>query len=159
MRIVSCQSKANGSEGSSKPTTGAGDSGKALQVSGCDRRPRRKRLPEQKPNYPLNLWSIMKNCIGKDLTKIPMPVNFSEPLSMLQRLTEDFEYSEILDQAARCTDSCEQLSYVAAFTVSAYATTSVSQFFYSDCRDWDSQTNGILYHFLYSCLATHWETV
>ncbi|ODN04914.1 Oxysterol-binding protein-related protein 6 [Orchesella cincta] len=60
----------------------------------------------------------MKNCIGKDLTKIPMPVNFSEPLSMLQRLTEDFEYSEILDQAAMCSDSCEQLSYVAAFHVS-----------------------------------------
>ena len=30
-----------------------------------------------------------------------MPVNFSEPLSMLQRLTEDFEYSDILDTAAR----------------------------------------------------------
>jgi hypothetical protein len=30
--------------------------------------------------------------IGKDLSRIPIPVNFSEPLSMLQRLTEDFEY-------------------------------------------------------------------
>src|ERR1700753_2040007 len=86
------------------------------------KRVRRKRVPE-KPNYPLNLWSIMKNCIGKELTKIPMPVNFSEPLSMLQRLTEDFEYSHILDRAVQCRDSCEQLSYVAAFTVSSYATT------------------------------------
>jgi hypothetical protein len=51
----------------------------------------------------------MKNCIGKDLTKIPVPVNFSEPLSMLQRLTEDFEYSEILDTASLCTDSYEQV--------------------------------------------------
>lgn len=42
----------------------------------------------------------MKNCIGKDLSKIPMPVNFSEPLSMLQRLTEDYEYAEILDRYA-----------------------------------------------------------
>lgn len=40
----------------------------------------------------------MKNCIGKDLSKIPMPVNFSEPLSMLQRLTEDYEYADILDR-------------------------------------------------------------
>jgi oxysterol-binding protein 1 len=47
-------------------------------------RKRRTRVPD-KPNYPLNLWSIIKNCIGKDLTKIPMPVNFNEPLSMLQR--------------------------------------------------------------------------
>lgn len=88
------------------------------------KRVRRKRVPD-KPDYPLNLWLIVKNCIGKDLTKIPMPVNFSEPLSMLQRLAEDFEYSEILDQAANCTDSCEQLAYVAAFTVSSYATTAV----------------------------------
>ena len=51
-------------------------------------------------------------------------VNFSEPLSMLQRLTEDFEYSYLLDRAAECDDPCEQMCYVAAFTVSAYATTS-----------------------------------
>lgn len=85
---------------------------------------RRTRVPD-KPNYPLNLWSIMKNCIGKDLSKIPMPVNFSEPLSMIQRLTEDFEYTELLDKAALCSDSCEQMAYVAAFTVSSYATTSI----------------------------------
>lgn len=87
-------------------------------------RQRRTRIPD-KPNYPLNLWSIMKNCIGKDLSRIPMPVNFNEPLSMLQRLTEDFEYSEILDIAAKCTDPCEQLAYVAAFTISSYSTTSI----------------------------------
>ena len=27
-----------------------------------------------RPNAKINLWSIMKNCIGKELTKIPMPV-------------------------------------------------------------------------------------
>lgn len=59
----------------------------------------------------------MKNCIGKDLSKIPMPVNFNEPISMLQRLTEDYEYTELLDKAASCTDPCEQLAYVAAFTI------------------------------------------
>ncbi|XP_058458562.1 oxysterol-binding protein 1 isoform X2 [Malaya genurostris] len=86
-------------------------------------RKRRTRVTD-KPNYPLNLWSIIKNCIGKDLSKIPMPVNFNEPLSMLQRLTEDFEYSEVLDKAAHCKDTCEQLAYVTAFTISAYSTTS-----------------------------------
>ena len=33
----------------------------------------RKRIPDR-PNANLNLWSIMKNCIGKELSKIPMPV-------------------------------------------------------------------------------------
>ncbi|KAJ8263622.1 hypothetical protein COCON_G00160790 [Conger conger] len=86
------------------------------------RRRRRSHIPD-KPNYSLNLWSIMKNCIGKELSKIPMPVNFNEPLSMLQRLTEDLEYSELLDRAARCESSLEQLCYVAAFSVSSYSTT------------------------------------
>ena len=52
-------------------------------------------------------------------------MNFSEPLSMMQRLTEDFEYTELLDKAAQCSDACEQMAYVAAFTVSSYATTSI----------------------------------
>jgi len=85
---------------------------------------RRSRVPD-KPNYPLNLWSIMKGCIGKELSKIPMPVNFSEPLSFLQRLTEDFEYAYLLDKASKCVDPHEQLAWVAAFTVSSYATTAV----------------------------------
>ncbi|KAM6931068.1 oxysterol-binding protein 2 isoform 2-T2 [Xenentodon cancila] len=92
--------------------------GKELQP----RRERRTHIPD-KPNYSLNLWSIMKNCIGKELSKIPMPVNFNEPLSMLQRLTEDLEYHELLDKAARCDSSLEQMCLVAAFSVSSYSTT------------------------------------
>jgi len=87
-------------------------------------RKRRTRVPD-KPDISFSLWSIMKNCIGKDLSKIPVPVNFSEPLSMLQRLTEDFEYYEILDRAASMEDDIEQMAYVAAFTVSSYSTTAI----------------------------------
>ncbi|XP_064618956.1 oxysterol-binding protein 1-like isoform X2 [Lineus longissimus] len=107
--------KGSESSGSGTPST----------VSKFGNQPKRKRRTTimEKPNYSINLWSIMKNCIGKDLSKIPMPVNFSEPLSMLQRLTEDFEYSECLDRAAQCEDDCEQLAYVAAFTISSYSTT------------------------------------
>ncbi|XP_064088994.1 oxysterol-binding protein 1-like isoform X4 [Macrobrachium nipponense] len=108
----------NGSQATT-PTDGG-----VIQANGQPKRQRRTIVPE-KPNYPINLWSILKNCIGKELSKIPMPVNFNEPLSFLQRLTEDFEYSDILDRAAPVEDSCEQLAMVAAFTVSSYATTSV----------------------------------
>jgi hypothetical protein len=52
-------------------------------------------------------------------------VAFSEPLSFLQRLTEDLEYSDLLDAVAgnKEIDRCLQLCYVAAFMVSAYADT------------------------------------
>ncbi|KAJ3618524.1 hypothetical protein MTP99_006502 [Tenebrio molitor] len=108
---------------STSSTRKAQQSENRLNTIATSKRQRRTRVPD-KPNYPLNLWSIMKNCIGKDLSKIPMPVNFSEPLSMLQRLTEDYEYADILDAATKCTDACEQLAYVAAFTISSYSTTS-----------------------------------
>lgn len=42
---------------------------------------------------------------------------------MLQRMTEELEYSSILDLAAKASNNWEQLAYVAAFTVSAYSTT------------------------------------
>jgi len=87
------------------------------------KRMRRTKIPDR-PNQSLNLWSFMKNCIGKELTKIPMPVNFNEPLSMLQRLTEDYEYADLLHKASKIKDSCEQLAYIAAFSVTSYATTS-----------------------------------
>ena len=42
---------------------------------------------------------------------------------MLQRLTEELEYSDLLDKAAACETSTEQMCYVAAFTTSSYSTT------------------------------------
>lgn len=42
---------------------------------------------------------------------------------MLQRLSEDLEYHELLDKASKCQNSLEQMCYVAAFAVSAYSTT------------------------------------
>ncbi|KAI6191799.1 Oxysterol-binding protein [Aphelenchoides bicaudatus] len=85
-------------------------------------RKRRVKIPDR-PQCSINLWSIMRNCIGKELTKIPMPVNFNEPLSVLQRITEDLEYADLLDRAAEINDSCEQMCYVAAYATSCYSTT------------------------------------
>jgi hypothetical protein len=51
----------------------AGSSHSTSVPTSDTKRLRRTRVPD-KPNYPLNLWSIMKNCIGKELSKIPMPV-------------------------------------------------------------------------------------
>jgi oxysterol-binding protein 1 len=42
---------------------------------------------------------------------------------MLQRITEDLDYSYLLDQAAEKDDICERLAYVGAYAVSCYSTT------------------------------------
>lgn len=50
-------------------------------------------------------------------------VDFNEPLSALQRATEDLEYSNLLEKASQESDSCKRLAFVATFALSAYSTT------------------------------------
>lgn len=85
---------------------------------------RRNRLPVDATSIPpISIWNIVKNAIGKDLTRIPVPVNFSEPISMLQRLAEDLEYADLLYMASTAADPLMRLQYVAAFAVSPYSST------------------------------------
>uniref|UniRef100_A0A671YTL6 Oxysterol-binding protein n=1 Tax=Sparus aurata TaxID=8175 RepID=A0A671YTL6_SPAAU len=69
----------------------------------------------------VSIWSILKKCIGMELSKIAMPVVFNEPLSFLQRLTEYMEHTHLIHQANATTDSVERMKCVAAFAVSAVA--------------------------------------
>ena len=52
-----------------------------------------------------------------------MPVTFNEPISVLQRLAEDVEYTDLLSEAVAAIDPVERLAFVAAFAVSGYAST------------------------------------
>ncbi|XP_053617812.1 uncharacterized protein LOC128679540 isoform X2 [Plodia interpunctella] len=83
---------------------------------------RRTRLPcpRPTPGGP-SLWNLLYKNIGKDLSQVSMPVTINEPLNMLQRLCEELEYSELLDSAAECSNAIERMSLMAAFAVSAYA--------------------------------------
>lgn len=52
-----------------------------------------------------------------------LPVSFNEPTSLLNRVAEDMEYTDLLDTAATRAESTERMVYVAAFAVSEYAST------------------------------------
>jgi len=69
------------------------------------------------------MQGILKSMIGKDMTKMTLPVTFNEPTSLLYRCGEDMEYADLLDLAADRTDSIERLIYVSAFAASEYAST------------------------------------
>lgn len=73
-----------------------------------------------------NLINILKRGFGKDLFRISVPVVFNEPISFLQRLAEDVEYSNILDEAAnpKLEGTTERASLIAAFIISHYSSTS-----------------------------------
>lgn len=85
---------------------------------------RRTCLPAPCPDTSnINLWNILRNNIGKDLSKVSMPVELNEPLNTLQRMCEELEYSELLDKAAETEDPFERMVLVAAFAISGYSST------------------------------------
>ncbi|BFZ11294.1 hypothetical protein BsWGS_14333 [Bradybaena similaris] len=67
----------------------------------------------------VSFWGILKQCVGKELSKITMPVVFNEPISFIQRLCEYMEYAPLIDSASKCDDPIERMEYVAAFAISA----------------------------------------
>ncbi|XP_059914333.1 oxysterol-binding protein-related protein 1-like isoform X3 [Gadus macrocephalus] len=107
--------------GEPRAMSGDGDHGnQAAQCNGVKKY--RSSLPA--PMFSRNdisVWSILKKCIGMELSKIAMPVMFNEPLSFLQRLAEYMEHTYLLQQANTSTDSVERMKCVAAFAVSAVA--------------------------------------
>uniref|UniRef100_A0A3P9CAP0 Oxysterol-binding protein n=1 Tax=Maylandia zebra TaxID=106582 RepID=A0A3P9CAP0_9CICH len=100
---------------SERPNSGSVEEGTVLYR-------RRSCLPTPSPsNTSISLWNILRNNIGKDLSKVAMPVQLNEPLNTLQRLCEELEYSELLDRAANTQDPFERMIYIATFVVSGYA--------------------------------------
>ncbi|XP_027196194.2 oxysterol-binding protein-related protein 3-like [Dermatophagoides pteronyssinus] len=83
---------------------------------------RRTQLPSAEPTNDISLWSLLRKNIGKDLSKISMPVTINEPLNLLQRLCEELEYCELLDMAAAMIDDpCQRMLMMAAFAISSYS--------------------------------------
>ncbi|TWW57082.1 Oxysterol-binding protein-related protein 1 [Takifugu flavidus] len=83
---------------------------------------RRKSLPaEMISRNNFSVWSILKKCIGMELSKIAMPVVFNEPLSFLQRISEYMEHTHLIHEACSLSDSIDRMQVVAAFAVSSVA--------------------------------------
>jgi hypothetical protein len=65
--------------------------------------PSREVLPFFKdPKIKISVWTIIKDSIGKDLTKMSVPVYFNDPANILQKCATSMEYVDILDEAIKC---------------------------------------------------------
>ncbi|KAI9209194.1 Oxysterol-binding protein [Polychytrium aggregatum] len=71
----------------------------------------------------ISLMSILRKNIGKDLSTVAMPIALNEPLNLLQKLCEELEYSELLEQAAETSDDVHRIALISAFAISAYGST------------------------------------
>jgi hypothetical protein len=77
---------------------------------------------------PPSLISFLRKNVGKDLSTIAMPVSANEPTSLLQRVAEQMEYSELLDTAAQAgSDAAIRLLNVTAFAISSFSGSRVKE--------------------------------
>ncbi|XP_028804389.1 oxysterol-binding protein-related protein 2A [Neltuma alba] len=110
-----------------EPGFRCGSSGPLVPADNCSypQIARRRKLPDPvEKEKGVSLWSMIKDNVGKDLSRICLPVYFNEPISSLQKCFEDLEYSYLLDRAyeyGKSGNSLLRALNVAAFAVSGYA--------------------------------------
>ncbi|ERF73290.1 hypothetical protein EPUS_03123 [Endocarpon pusillum Z07020] len=76
---------------------------------------------------PPSLIGFLRKNVGKDFSTISMPVSANEPTSLLQRASEQLEYSSLLDKAAKATDPVWRLIFVTAFAISLLSSARVKE--------------------------------
>ncbi|VDL18338.1 unnamed protein product [Hymenolepis diminuta] len=82
---------------------------------------RRTTLPAQQAmTTTYRLLALIKNNIGRELSKLRLPAILNEPLSVLQNLCEEMEYSNLLDLAAEMKDRTQRMLYVATFIITGF---------------------------------------
>ncbi|KAH8582142.1 oxysterol binding [Cryptosporidium sp. chipmunk genotype I] len=84
---------------------------------------RRKNLPVPKASTKFSLLSMMRQVFGKDLSRISMPICLNEPLSFIQRISEDLEYHDLLKKACNSKSVDERVAYITVFASSAISST------------------------------------
>ncbi|KAI2470917.1 Oxysterol-binding protein-domain-containing protein [Annulohypoxylon bovei var. microspora] len=82
-------------------------------------------LPATVP--PPSLIAFFRKNVGKDLSTISMPVSSNEPISALQRVAEQLEYAQLLDNAAQQKTPKDRLLYVTAFAISHFSVNRVKE--------------------------------
>ncbi|KAE9554188.1 hypothetical protein FO519_002609 [Halicephalobus sp. NKZ332] len=85
----------------------------------------RSELPSHTVTKNIGILGVLKHAIGKDLSRLSIPIVFNEPLSMLQRLAEYMEYYYLLDQAGSAEDPVERIELVTAFALSTLASSNI----------------------------------
>ena len=79
----------------------------------------RDELPWLKdPNSRPSIWTILKDTVGKDFSRMAVPVYFNDPTSLLQKCAQSMEYNYLLDMAAKEQDPVRRHALVAVHIVS-----------------------------------------
>ncbi len=82
---------------------------------------KRKSLPVTCKKLTYNVWEILKGSIGKDINRFTVPIFLNEPISMLQKLCENFQYAEVLNKAAYEDNPFIRLAYSTCFCIGGFS--------------------------------------
>jgi hypothetical protein len=78
----------------------------------------RDELPWLKdPATSYSIWAMIKDNIGKDLSRISLPVYLNDPTSILQKACQSCEYTHLLDKAAEETDAMRRIALIGIYHV------------------------------------------
>ncbi len=83
----------------------------------------RTSLPHGMCPITVSIASLFRKSIGKDSSTLSMPICLNEPVNILQRICQEFEYAELLNIACHLEDSLHRLIFIAAFACSSYSYT------------------------------------
>lgn len=73
--------------------------------------------PKKKPS----IWTIIKDSIGKDFTKMAVPVHFNDPTNFLQRSCLTMEYNHVfMDAAMEEKDSLKRMALLTGHMMASY---------------------------------------
>lgn len=87
----------------------------------------RNQLPRLKdPNDRPSIFRIAKDLIGKDFTRVTLPVYLNEPVTFLQKQAEIFVNESLLEKASETEDPILRHLYVTMFCV-GYAQTTIGR--------------------------------
>lgn len=83
--------------------------------------PRRRTIPAI-TDQPPSVLKLMSSKVGSDVSSMSAPAATNEPLSLLQRVAEELEYSELLNTACLSTlEDGSRILTVAAFAISSFS--------------------------------------
>ena len=74
-------------------------------------KPLRKQLPVDNPKLKLDTITLAKKMAGKDITKLSLPVELNQPMSVLMKISEMFAYKSAFDRAAKEKDALLRLGF------------------------------------------------
>uniref|UniRef100_A0A914XWP8 Oxysterol-binding protein n=1 Tax=Panagrolaimus superbus TaxID=310955 RepID=A0A914XWP8_9BILA len=85
----------------------------------------RTELPSPAATKGASIWSVLRHSVGKDLSRVTVPIHFNEPLSYLQRLAEYMEYISLIKEASTTDDPIKRLELISAFALSNVSSNNV----------------------------------